>query len=146
MKTLNKLGNRLYLDTNIFIYAVEGNATFRSQVASLFSYIDNPDILVIGNQTLLTELLVQPYKTGNTQVADIYLQMLDKNTSFKLVDIDRNTALKAVQIRADYGLKSIDAIHIASAIVHGCTAFISNDQRLSRVTEIPCFGLGDLDD
>jgi predicted nucleic acid-binding protein len=40
---------------------------------------------------------------------------------------------QAAELRAQYGLKTPDALHLATARHHGCTALWTNDNRLSKV-------------
>jgi len=44
---------------------------------------------------------------------------------------------RAAAIRAAHNLKPLDSLHLAAAIVHGCTRFLTNDNRLSRFPDIP---------
>jgi predicted nucleic acid-binding protein len=43
---------------------------------------------------------------------------------------------KAALIRVRYGLKLPDALQVATALVAGCDAFLTNDVVLQRVTEL----------
>ena len=43
---------------------------------------------------------------------------------------------KATEVRATYNFKTPDALHLAAAIIHGCDAFLTNDLRLNRCTDI----------
>ena len=40
---------------------------------------------------------------------------------------------RAASFRARYGFKSLDALHLATALTHGCAEFWTADARLSRV-------------
>jgi predicted nucleic acid-binding protein len=44
--------------------------------------------------------------------------------------------LKAAQIRARYQIRTPDAIQLAAAIEFGARVFLTNDDRLRKVTEI----------
>lgn len=55
----------------------------------------------------------------------------------ELIPISRESLEKAADLRAKYSwLKTPDAIHLAAAIESGCDAFLTNDRRLERCTEI----------
>ena len=42
-------------------------------------------------------------------------------------------------IRAEYGyFKAMDALQLASACIHGCDLFLTNDKQLKQFKEIPC--------
>ena len=40
--------------------------------------------------------------------------------------------MRATELRASHGLKTADALHLATALQHGCVALISNDKRLEK--------------
>ncbi|MGP0069180.1 MAG: type II toxin-antitoxin system VapC family toxin [Isosphaeraceae bacterium] len=42
-----------------------------------------------------------------------------------------------------YAIKMLDAIHVASAVVHGADCFITNDQGIRRIQEIQILILSD---
>jgi predicted nucleic acid-binding protein len=43
---------------------------------------------------------------------------------------------RAARIRATYKIKPLDALHLATAIEHGCGLFLTKDARLQRCTQI----------
>jgi len=49
---------------------------------------------------------------------------------------NRDIARKTAQIRAAYNLRPADALHIATAINSGGTAWICNDKQLRRLSDI----------
>jgi predicted nucleic acid-binding protein len=42
-------------------------------------------------------------------------------------------ARRAAQLRARYRLRPADALQVATALVHGATAFVTNDRSLTRL-------------
>ena len=64
----------------------------------------------------------------------------------EVIPADKNIALKAAEIRAKYkGFKPLDAIHLATAILSGCSSFITNDKQLRQSEEIPVFTMETLE-
>ncbi len=53
-----------------------------------------------------------------------------------LVPVDRRVILRAVHLRADFGLRSIDALHVATALVHDYETFLTNDERFGVGSQI----------
>jgi predicted nucleic acid-binding protein len=53
-------------------------------------------------------------------------------------------AERAAELRASYGMRLPDALQIAAALGERCDAFLTNDRRLARVTEIRVLVLDDL--
>ena len=58
-------GEGLYLDTNIFIYALEGYPKFIASVRALFAAIDEGRIRAVTSELTLAESLVKPMMDGN---------------------------------------------------------------------------------
>ena len=119
-------GSRVYLDTNLF----EGVEPYRQLMAELSTEIDRRDIAVIASELIFTELLLRPVREGRRERVADYLQLVQRTPRITLVPVDRRVILRSVHVRADFGLRSMDALHVATAIVHGCETFLTNDERL----------------
>ncbi len=139
------LGRRTYLDTNLYIYVFEGIETYRTRMVELLSAIDREDATVIASELLFTEILPRPVKDGRQDLVERYLDLIRKTPRISLVPVDRSVILRSVHLRADFGLRSMDALHLATALVHGCNTFITNDRRLARVDLLRVLTLQDLD-
>jgi predicted nucleic acid-binding protein len=60
-------------------------------------------------------------------------------------EVTRTIARRAAQLRAVFSLRPADAIHVATGLVGGATAWITNDRELRRLTLlIDVVVLGDL--
>ena len=55
-------GRLVYLDTNVFIYALEGYPAFAEPLAALFRGIDNGTCRAVTSELTLAEVLVKPIK------------------------------------------------------------------------------------
>lgn len=130
------LGSRVYLDTNLYIYLFEGVETYRQPMASLAAEIDRRDIAVIASELIFTELLPRPVREGRSRLVAGYLELLQQTPRITLAPVDRQVILRAVHLRADFGLRAMDALHVATAVVHGCDTFLTNDQRLNAGKQI----------
>ena len=53
--------------------------------------------------------------------------------------------LRAVRLRADFGLKSMDALHLGTALAYDCKTFLTNDRRLAAVDDLQVLTLQELD-
>ena len=139
------LGQRIYLDANLYIYIFEGVETHRTRMVELLAAIDCRDAVIIASELLFTELLPRPVKAGRQDLVERYLELIQNTPRIKLVPVDRSVILRSVHLRADFGLRSMDALHLATALVHDCDAFITNDRRLARVNLLRVLTLDDLD-
>lgn len=138
------LGQRVYLDSNLYIYLFEGVETCRTRMVGLLSAIDSRDIVVIASELLFTEILPRPVKEGRQDLVERCLDLVRNTPRINLVPVDRPVILRSVHLRAEFGLRSMDALHLATALVHGCETFITNDRRLARIDPIRVCTLDDL--
>ena len=55
---------------------------------------------------------------------------------WEIPSMDHGVILRSVHLRADFGLRSMDALHLATALVHDYEPFVTNDRRLARVDRL----------
>lgn len=138
------LGRRTYLDSNLYIYLLEGVPVYRRLMADLVGEIDQQDISVIASELTFVEILPSPVREGRRRLVASYLELMQRTPRFTLVQVDRQVIERAVQLRADLRLRSMDALHVATALVHGCETFLTNDERLAVPDDIRLVTLKDL--
>jgi predicted nucleic acid-binding protein len=81
----------------------------------------------------LMELTVHPWRAGLVGVAREYEALLAHFPNLTLFDVTRDVARRAAQLRARCAVGPADALHLATAILNGGTAFVTNDRRLARL-------------
>lgn len=121
------------LDTQVFIYFIEENERFLRLVKPLFEAIDHGTLRAATSALTLMEVLVVPYRNGNSALADRYEALLTRSRGLRCVDIDRSVLKAAAQLRANFKLKPPDAIQVATALVARCSAFLTNDRRIPPI-------------
>jgi predicted nucleic acid-binding protein len=123
--------SRIFFDTNLFIYFVEGGGERTVRVRQIVQRIsDRRDELLTSTMTL-GEVLVKPTSLGDVAWADRYEKLLG-SPGVSLIPFDRSCARVYAQLRQDKLLKAPDAIQLACAASAKCDLFITNDERLSR--------------
>ncbi len=127
---------KLYLDTNIFIYAVEAVAEYSVAVETLFGRIDDGSIAAATSELTLAEVLAKPFEAGRHDIARIYEDMLTPSAWLSVLPVERATLIEAARLQSRLALRLPDAIHVATAIAAGCTAVVSNDRRLRVPAEL----------
>ena len=135
MKAQN-IGQRIYLDANIYIYAFELIEGFQESVTQLFQQIESDNLEVFASDLILTEILPKPIRDERKDIAEKYLQYLQQSPSIHLVRVNQDVIETSVKLRAKYHLRSMDTLHLATAMVHQCESFITNDRKLEKVSEI----------
>ena len=135
---------RLGIDTPAFIYLVERNPNYLDRVREVFRRIDAEEIWGGSSVVTLTEVLTHPKHTRDQPLEPKYLAILLGSASFQLLDTNPTIAVIAADLRARYSLLTPDALQIATAIESGCEAFLTNDRRLQRMTELRVLVLDEL--
>ena len=131
MGILNDLqGGPVALDSSIFIYFMEENPRFLPIVEPIFSAIDEGDLEAATSSLTLLETLVLPLRSGNREVADRYEAFLTRSRGLRLIPADLGLLRVAAHVRAIARIKTPDALQVASALVAGCSVFVTNDHRL----------------
>ena len=129
---------RIYLDTNIFIYAIERPAGVSGEIADLLldligiepSTIDSE---IVTSELFLAEVLVAPLATNDEDLIMKYeaIQTQEFNVDVKRIDLD--ILRIAARIRSkNTSIKLPDAIHIATAAFSRCTHFLTADRDLVK--------------
>ena len=122
-------GRRIYLDANLFIYAVEGHPEHAEVLEVLFGLLDQGDIQAVTSELTLAEVLVKPFEEGRLDISAVYEEMITPSIWLSVVPVERSTLIAAASLRGALDIKLPDAIHVASAMATGCEVFLSNDRR-----------------
>lgn len=129
--------SRIYIDTVVVIYAVEQAPVYGSLLADLWAKVQAGNLEVLTSELTFMEVLVIPIRNSDTFLTDAYKRLL-RSPQIKLVPINQLILEKAARLRAvTPSLRTPDAIHIATAITSGCNPFLTNDQRLRIIPDLP---------
>ena len=124
--------SRVFWDTNLFIYLLEDVGPQSDRVAQVRErMLERGDELCTSTLTL-GEVLVKPAEQGNEGLRQRYEDVLAQTA--RLIAFDRETARRYAQIRRTRSIRPPDAIQLACAAQVGVDLFITNDDRLSRLT------------
>ena len=138
-------GQRDYLDTNIFIYALEGFAEFRDILQELFEHIDRGRLHAITSELTLAEALIKPLQDRSQERQNAFEQALQDSATRTIVPISRVVLIESARLCALSGLRLPDAIHATTARLTGCSSFLTNDQRLRAVPNLHVVILAEID-
>ena len=89
------------------------------------------------------EILTGVKKAGNRELLLRYRDVLTRFPGLALIDADMRVMETMADLRARYGIATPDAIHIATTLVCGARAFVTNDLRLRKVEELDIIILAD---
>lgn len=130
-------------DTAPFIYYIQDEAPYSTLVEPLLERASADELSIVTSALTLMEVLVVPYRTGNQRLAERYESLLTRSRGVTVVDPTRDHLRAAAQLRAATGVRTPDAIHLATALIAGCHAFVTNDRRLPSMTGLRILQLSD---
>ena len=137
-------GGLVALDTVVWIYEFEAHPIFGAVTRMLFQEGFGKGVCRAACSLLvLGEVLVQPLAQSRIDIADRYRSILSPGPDLAVWPIGRGVIETAASLRAKYRIKMLDALHVASAVVHGADVFVTNDAGLRRVSEVPIVILSD---
>lgn len=139
-------GRIVGLDTTALIYFVEANAAYGPSVRPFFAALRSGRLSVVTSVVTLLEVLVQPLRGGDVALASRYRDASHRTPGLTKASVTDRVADEAARLRASYNLQTADAIQVATALDAGATAILTNDVRLSRVTELEVLVLDYLQD
>jgi len=124
------------LDSSIFIYHLEDHPRYAPLTEIIFDDLEKGMNKGITSYLTLMEIITKPKAEGLLQVARDYEYYLTTFPNLTFYEMGIEIARKASDLRATERIKSPDAIQLATAILHGATAFLTNDKIFERVKGI----------
>lgn len=134
-------GATVYLDTNVFVYAVEGFPEYQEFLTELFDRIERSEISAVTSELTLAEVLVKPLELERHDIVAFYDEMLQTSDHLVVAPIERTILVSAAEYRATLNISLADAIHVATAVNSGCSILLSNDRKLRAPESITIRGL-----
>ena len=134
----------IYADANIALYTVNRHPVYATLCDPLWLAAQQGTVSAVSSELTLMETLVGPLRHGDTAKETASINLWNR-VGASLLPITQDILREAARLRAAIaGLKTPDAIHAATALLHGCTLFVSNDAGFRRVPGLPLVLLDDV--
>jgi predicted nucleic acid-binding protein len=134
----------VYTDANTIIYTVQRHPHYYPLLELFWDAVATTGHHVLGSELLILETLVGPLKSGDAALLTAFENALFRSY-LRLVPISEDVLREAARLRASVsGLRAPDAIHAATALLNGCTLFVTNDVGFRRVPGLPLAILDDV--
>lgn len=132
------------LDTQLFIYFLEGHPVYFPLVKDLFTSIERGEHKATASSLIFTELMVPAYRRQALGQIEEVFRLLTNFPNLIITDLTPQIACEASRIRATFRLRTPDAIHVASAMASKAKALLTNDLDFRNVaTELKVLMLRD---
>jgi predicted nucleic acid-binding protein len=129
-------GQKVALDTMIFIYAFEEHPTYVPVLRTFFSAVERGEIEAVTSTVTIAECLAQPYRKKNFALAAQYMVLFRNFPHLSVIPVSDEIAERAAFLRAHHNIRTPDALQLATALLSGSRFFLTNDETLSSVEEI----------
>jgi uncharacterized protein len=120
--------SRIFWDTNLFIYFLEGNSQLSVTTRQLRKNMLSRGDQLLTSTLTLGEILVKPLETGDTALCKKYEEVIQQTAT--LLSFDDRAAWRYAEIRRDRSVRAPDAVQLACAASATIDLFVTNDYRL----------------
>lgn len=140
---MNGIGKfkKIGLDSNIFIYHFEENPEFVQKTQIIFGRLSLNKLKAVTSIISIIEALSYPSPPDVLKGIEEGFKTLP---NLATLEVDHNIALEAARIRREYKFRLPDSVQLATAKLSKAQAFVSNDERLKRFTELKIILLSQL--
>lgn len=119
----------IYLDSCMVIYVVERHPLYAAPIEARLQTLAGNDVCY--SSLVRLECLIKPLRQHDAGLLYLYETFLAAQLR---LDLSPPVFDVAARLRADHArLKTPDAIHLATALHHGCAEFWTNDDRLNSI-------------
>jgi predicted nucleic acid-binding protein len=139
------LSGTIAIDTPIYIYALERDPAFAPLADSVLALVRDGALRAVSSTLVVAETIVQPYRLGLDALAAEYVLRLERFPNVSLLAPDVEICRAAAELRGKHrALRLPDALHVATAVEAGASAFLTHDKDLPRNLPIRVVQLSDL--
>ena len=125
---------RIYWDTMLFAYWLEGERRFAPRVQSILESMTAREDVLCASAFTLAELLVFPVKRRDSSAVEAIENFFGSGEVAMLEFLPGAPRIFAT-LRASENLKPMDAFHLSLATAAGVDVFLTNDRRLHSVKQ-----------
>jgi predicted nucleic acid-binding protein len=129
----------IYLDTNVFIKAVEGLDEAAAPAKTLIETLRSRRAGIAATSEITFAEVPAPSKAAGVLPLHIkrraYLDLLLWSGFIALIPVSRDILIETAALRAVGRFKLPDAVHLASAIQVRCRFFVSADRDFDKIPE-----------
>ncbi|MFZ0956657.1 MAG: PIN domain-containing protein [Candidatus Sulfotelmatobacter sp.] len=122
--------SRIYWDSMLFIYWLEGNAQFGKRVDAIWSRMRERNDQLITAALAFGEVFAGAYRRGADQERVQQVKAELEIAVSEVIPFTSETVDMYARIRGSLRVSSADAIHLACAASVGTDLFLTNDKNL----------------
>lgn len=121
---------KVYVDANVLIYFVEGAQAFRVGARRLFAETALRGAVIVTSELSIAECLHGAYKRNDDTLAGNYRELFGAQSLIALVPVSAPLLDSSARLGAALAVKTLDAIHVASAVQIDAEYLVTNDRSM----------------
>lgn len=120
-------GQRVYIDTNIFIFFLKNEPTYAPVVMPLIQTCADGRIFGVTGELVMAEVMVHPYRSRDAGIIAQHKDFFAQKNFLTIAEHESRFFDEAAMLAGQLGMKLIDAIHYRTAMNAGCQFFLTHD-------------------
>ena len=124
------------LDTSPLIYFIEEHPQYLPIGSLFFQADDRNEIQVVTSTVSITKVLIRPFRDGESELALRYQDILVNSRGVSCIPVSEAISVEAARLRAENRIRTPDSLQLATAIVYGADAFLTNDTNLPDIPNL----------
>ncbi len=137
-------GQRVYIDTNIFVYFLEKHDHYFDLVLPFFQLFNQGLSLAYTGDTAVAETLYKPYQVDDVLRVNEFKAFFSDDEFITVLPHTTKVFELTAEIAPKQKMKLIDALHYATALAAGCQFLLTNDAGFTSSSRIEVIQLRDL--
>ena len=133
MTEKSHMGDKVFLDTNIIIYAYSDDEPQKQEIAN--NILEEYECQISISTQVINELSNNLFRKFKLNAKAVEAVVLELNDNFPIVDFNLQTQLKAIKIKERYKLQFYDSMILATALENGCNIIYSEDMQNGQIIE-----------
>jgi predicted nucleic acid-binding protein len=136
-------GQRMYIDTNAFIFFLDRHPKYFPVVAPVFEACFNQKVFAITGGLAVAEVMIHPYRNGDATLIANFKNFFAQKNFLTIAEHPNDLLDMSAMLAGQRKMKLIDAIHVATAQKNGCTYFLTNDHGIKSSDNLEVIQLDD---
>lgn len=137
-------GQRVYIDTNVFIFFLDGNDKYLPSVGPIMQACADGTIFPATGRLAIAEVMVHPYRHGNAVTVSRFKSFFAQKNFLTIAEHGPDCFDDAAMIAGQKHMKLIDAIHYRTALHAGCRFLLTNDRGFVTDADMEILQIDDL--
>ena len=133
MTEKSHMRDKVFLDTNIIIYAYSDDEPQKQEIAN--NILEEYERQISISTQVINELSNNLFRKFKLNAKAVEAVVLELNDNFPIVDFNLQTQLKAIKIKERYKLQFYDSMILATALENGCNIIYSEDMQNGQIIE-----------